>query len=90
MQARIPKKIRTARIEPAVAAPIVTVSLERLGGLVRGAAGTVGSGCRVIELEDTVIELVSVDGLGEFALAQWVKAQRQTTDLWVLVHLKHQ
>lgn len=48
MQARIPKRIRTARIEPAVAAPMVTVRLERLGALIRGAAATVGSDFRVV------------------------------------------
>ena len=53
MQARTPKRIRNARIEPAVAAPIVTV--WRLGTLVRGAAATVGSGCRIVELEDETI-----------------------------------
>ena len=66
MQARIPKKIRTARIEPAVAAPIVTMWFERLGDFVRGTAGTVGSGCRVVELEGIVVEFVSIGGLGEF------------------------
>ena len=52
MQARTPKIIRTAKIEPAVAAPIVTVWLERRGALVRGAGATVGSGRGVVELED--------------------------------------
>ena len=71
-QARTPKRMRTARIEPAVAAPIVTVWLERLGTLVRGAAATVGSDCRIIEPEDEttgdtaiVVEFVSVAELGE-------------------------
>ena len=55
MQARTPNIIRTARIEPAVAAPIVTVWLERRGALVRGAGATVGSRGRVVELEDGTV-----------------------------------
>ena len=65
MQARTPKTIRTARIEPAVAAPTVTVWLERLGILERGAAVLVGPGWLEGETGAVVFKLEVDRGAGE-------------------------
>lgn len=74
MQARTPKTIRTARIEPAVAAPTVTVWLERLGILERGAAVLVGPGWLEGETGAVVfkLEAISRGGAGIVDLGEAV------------------